>query len=229
MPIRKTVIATGEVYHVFNRSVGSIPIFNTQREYQRFYDLMNFYRFDHPQNRFSHYNRLNNNAKDNFYNLLLRNHHQLVNIFAYAFMPNHFHILLQQINDYGIQLLLKNLQNSYARYFNVKSKRFGSLFQSMFKCVRIEDDNQLLHVSRYIHLNPVTGFVIKDYQDLINYPWTSYPVYLGKTNPNFIEKEQILSNFKSLSSFEEYNSDQADYQRTLIINSHLYHDPEVSS
>jgi hypothetical protein len=59
---------------------------------------------------------------------------------------------------------------------------------------------------------------------LINYSWTSYPVYLGKTKPSFIEKK-ILSNFKSLSSFEEFNSDQADYQRTLFINSHLYHDP----
>jgi putative transposase len=229
MPQRKTVIATGENYHIFNRSVGSMPMFQTQREYQRFIDLMNFYRFDHPQNRFSHFCRLNFNAKSNFFELLINNHQPLVTIYAFAIMPNHFHLLLKQVKDQGIHTYLRNLQNSYARYFNIKSKRNGALFQSMFKSVRIEDENQFLHVSRYIHLNPITGFVIRNYQDLINYPWTSYPIYLGNIKSSLIEKDQILSNFISLSSFEEFNNNQIDYQKTLFLNSHIYHDTDVSS
>jgi putative transposase len=135
-------------------------------------------------------------------------------------MPNHFHLLLKQIGDSGISKFLSNFQNSYTRYFNVKHERDGSLFLDQFKAIRIESDEQLLHVSRYIHLNPYTGFVIKSEKELETYPWSSYTEYF-LDKPRIIEKDILLSFFDSKSSFKKFVFNQADYQKRLKEIQHL--------
>lgn len=70
-------------------------------------------------------------------------------------MPNHFHFLIEQTADKGIASHMQRFINSYAHYVNIKYKRVGPLFQGLFKGVLIESDEQFLHVSRYIHLNPL--------------------------------------------------------------------------
>ena len=78
----------------------------------------------------------------------------LVTFVSYVLMPNHFHLLVQQLTDDGISRLMKLLSDSYTRYFNTKNERVGPLLQGQFKAVRVESDEQLLHLSPYIHLNP---------------------------------------------------------------------------
>ncbi len=136
-------------------------------------------------------------------------------------MPNHVHFLIKEIRENGIAAFMSNFQNSYAKYFNLKNGRTGALFQAMFKAVLIETDEQLLHVVRYIHLNPLTSFILKNIEDLAKYPWSSFQEYLGKSKWNIVDKDFILSFFPSLKHFIDFTKDQIDYQRELDKIKHL--------
>ncbi len=227
MPYRKEVLVTDEIYHVFNRSVNRQPIFHTQRECQRFYDLIDFYRFSDPKDRFSHYNRLPLEARVAFFSKLKSSQARLVDILAFSIMPNHYHLILRQLQEGGLSSFSRKIQNGFAKYYNIKSGRFGSVFQAMFKAVRVETEDQLIHVVRYTHLNPVTGFILRDVAELITYPWTSFSMYMNDSLDTFIETKTVLSQFSTKKLFREFTFDQADYQRTLAFNAHLLHDPDV--
>lgn len=214
MPIRKTVLANEEVYHIFNRSIARHPIFIKIKELQRAIDLLNFYRFMKPPLRFSHFNRLEIKEKNKFLeNLSLKE--KLVEIYSFSLMPNHFHLQLKQLEEGGISKFISNFQHAYAKYFNIRNKRDGSLFQSMFKAVRIETDEQLLHVCRYIHLNPLTSYLLRKPTQLENYPWNSFFYYLKKSNASFIEKDQILGLMGGIKNLKKFTYDQIGYQRDL--------------
>lgn len=114
---------------------------------------------------------------------------------------------------------MSNFQNSYAKYFNIRTGRTGTLFQPMFQAVRIESDEQLIHVSRYIHLNPVTAFLAIP-EKIREYKWSSYIEYLGGGQSS-IKKEVILNYFKSTQSYEKFVLDQVGYQRELDKIKHL--------
>ena len=221
MPYRFHPFAVGEIYHVFNRSVAREPIFTTNRHYQRVVETMNYYRFSKPKLRFSHYYRLPLKLKDEKMKKLEESHSRLVDILAFCIMPNHFHLLLRQIVKNGIPIYMRNIQNSYAKYFNIKSKRSGAVFQAMFKGVRIETDNQLLHVNRYIHLNPFTSYVVTSLEKLEDYPWSSYGAYMGKQNYSFVNTHDIQSFFGRQEKIKEFTMDQVEYQRTLEQIRHL--------
>lgn len=219
MPYRKTVFATGEVYHVLNRGVGQIPIFTTAREYGRFLELINYYQFDNPLS-FSHYLRLEAEERKSYFKQLSKNAKRLIEIYAYCFMSNHFHLLLTQLEKRGIPRALSNVQNGYARYFNFRHKRKGPLFESIFSAVRIETDEQFLHVSRYIHLNPSTSYLVET-KDLPSYPWFSFPEYLGMKTPLFTNPELILRMAGGIEKYKKFVFNHAEYQRELGKIKHL--------
>lgn len=219
MPYRAIPLAVEEMYHVFNRSIAKQPIFPSSLDYQRALDVFSFYLYENPPLRFSYYSRLASNLKADFLEKLRNSHDPLVEIISFCLMPNHVHFLLKNLKENGISRFMSNFQNSYAKYFNTKTGRTGNLFQSMFKAVRIESDEQLLHVSRYIHLNPVTSYLIKTEQ-LKSYPWSSHFYYLSR-NENFLNKDLILSFFKSVEEYEKFVLDQVDYQREIDKIKHL--------
>lgn len=228
MPIRKIPIATSEIYHVYNRSVAQVPIFKNSREYSRFLSLVDFYRFNQTQLRFSHFSRLTQKQKYSYLDSLYASPNH-VEIYALAIMPNHYHFLVKQTKDLGITNFIRLIQNSYAKYINTKLKRVGSLFQSPFKAVRIETEEQFLHVSRYIHLNPLTSYVIRNSKDLSNYPWNSYKDYVSNTSRIFINIEPIKALIKSKEAFVKFTLDQLEYQRELENIKHLTFDNDSYS
>ena len=144
----------------------------------------------------------------------------LVSIHSFILMPNHFHLLLSQTTDSGISLFMQRTGDSYTRYFNTKNERVGPLFQGQFKAVRIESDEQLLHVSRYIHLNPYTSYVVGSLNDALHYPWSSLHQYRA-TKGGICNVEKILGYFKNYALYEKFLQDQADYQRKLGDIKHL--------
>lgn len=222
MPSRKIPLISGEIYHVFNRSVAKQPIFNTKRDYSRFVDAINYYKFLDTPFRFSHFFRMDSKERASLMGNLKKTKNKSVQILAFCIMPNHFHLLARQLEDNGILTLIKNIQNSYAKYFNIKYKRTGALFQEQFKAVHLESDEQLLHVCRYIHLNPLTAYIVKNLEDMISYPWSSLRDYLGDNEREIISTSEILAFFNSKEKdFLKFNGDQENYQKVLGRIKHL--------
>lgn len=226
MPYRKIIFTTGEIYHVYNRSIANFPLFLKSRDYQRFLETAEYYRNKKPGLRFSFSERLNKELKERFLEELKKRNSFLVEIYTFALMPNHIHFLLKQIQDNGIADFMRNLQNSYAKYFNTKYNRSGAVFQALFKAVRIETQEQLIHVSRYIHLNPVSSFLIK-IENLVNYRWNSFRDYIDVQTNSFIKSEFILENFSSIKEYEKFVKDQASYQQEIEKIKHLALDKPI--
>lgn len=216
---RKIVFANGEYYHVFNRGVERRPTFTNRYEFARALDTTAFYRYGNLPIKYSKYLNLNKDKKAEFLQALDQSNLQ-VDIIAFCFMGNHFHFLLKQLEENGIVKFMAKFTNSYTKYFNTKYNRIGPLFQGVFKAVHIETDDQLLHLSRYIHLNPVTSFMIKAVE-LKNYEWTSYPEYFGLTDRKLINIKEILGFFKKPSKYESFVLDHADYAMKLKSIEHL--------
>ena len=206
MARRQPALVTGEIYHVFNRGVEKRKIFLGDWDYKHFLESSTHYQiFDKKLSRKYPLNPKNTS------------HQKLVEILSYSLMPNHFHLLLKQTIDNGISTFMGRVQNSFTKYFNIKNDRVGHLFQGAFKAVRIENDEQLVHVSRYIHLNPL---VSKMTGNIKNYRWSSYPIYIGKGNNEVISTKDILDLFPG-GDYERFVLDQADYARSLEQLKHI--------
>jgi putative transposase len=172
-------------------------------------EMIKYYINDKPPLRFSIYQKLLNSQNVNIAEQL-SNKDMIVDIIAYCIMPTHIHLILSQLKDDGISIYMKNLLNSYTRYFNVKNKRKGPLWQGRFKSVLIETDDQLLHLTRYIHLNPTSSNLVKKPEE---WPYSSYKEYIDNT-------EVILCNFQKYlkiipENYKIFVETQKDYQRKL--------------
>ena len=220
MPYRKVPLVAGEIYHVFNRSVAKQPIFLTDGDYNRALEVINFYRFGSLPLRFSHYKRLPADQRKDFTEDLTKTGRQIIVILSFCLMPNHFHFLLKPLEDKATSIFMRKFQDSYSKYFNTKQKRTGSLFQAMFKAVRIETDDQLIHVSRYIHLNPTSSHVVKT-EAISDYPWSSYKEFIKEKNEFITDTKSVLDYFKTRESYKKFVLDQADYARKLEHIKHL--------
>lgn len=106
---------------------------------------------------------------------------------------------------------MSQLANSYTRYFNAKYKRVGPLLQGVFKAVDISSDEQFIHVSRYIHLNPLVSGIVSKPDD---YRWSSYKEYL-RENPTFSNPAEILKFFSPTQTYQDFVQDQMDYATSL--------------
>jgi len=221
MPGRKIPLVTNEFYHVLNRGAASQPVFLNQRDYLRCLETIFYYQNQNPPLRYSFFLRLPKKQKENLLKKLASKNNFWVEIITYCLMPNHFHLLLKQVLDGGISIFLSKFTNSYTRYLNTKEKKVGPLFQGKFKAIRVETDEQLVHLSRYIHLNPYTSYVIKPLKELESYPYSSFSEYLGQQKTTYCNKTVVLNNFKGVSSYKNFVFDQADYQRRLENIKHL--------
>lgn len=217
---RKLVFANDEIYHVFNRGVEKRPTFTDRREFNRAILTLDYYRFAKPPLKLSRFLVSSKEEQERFLEKLKKEFEKLLEIVCFCLMPNHFHFMIKQKVENGISTFISNLTNSYTRYFNTKHERIGPLFEGIFKAVRIESDEQLIHTSRYIHLNPVSSFLIEP-EDLDSYEWSSYPEFMGISNNNLTIKDLILNYFPSVEAYRKFILDQADYARQLELIKHL--------
>jgi len=221
MAYRQCVFVNGEIYHAFNRSIESRSIFTSKKECLRALQTLNFYRFSNLPFQLGRALLLEKKEKKRFFDELEAKGKKLVEIICFSLMPNHFHLLLRQKINKGISTFMNNFSNSYVRYFNIRNERHGPLFQGPFKARRVENDEQLMHISRYIHLNPVASCVIKE-SELDNYPWSSFPEYLGeKSLKTVCDKEIVLGLFKSKEDYRKFVHNQIDYAKRLEKIKHL--------
>lgn len=215
MPGRKIPLVNNEHYHVLNRGIASQPIFLSKRDYQRALETIFYYQNKTLQLKYSKFLRLATQKRAEILENLKGNSQYRVEIICYCLMPNHIHLLLKQTASEGISKFMSDFANSYTRYFNTKNERKGPLFEGKFKAIRVEADEQLLHLSRYVHLNPYSSYVVKTLKDLENYFYSSFPEYIETTKTNFCNKKIILDQFSDSVSYKKFVFDQANYQREL--------------
>ena len=224
MPHREVPVVTGETYHIFNRGVEKRNIFLDRRDYKRFLDTAVYYQDHDPQGkpRFSfRFRGLKKTERP-------KSSERLVDLVSFVLMPNHFHFLLKQRSDGGIIDFIRRVSDSYTRYFNTRYSRTGHLLSGPYKAVRIESEGQLLHTSRYIHLNPLVAGMT---DNLRSYGWSSYPEYLGVQlgDRGLCSTELVLSFFSQPrgENYERFVQDQADYARSLEEIKHLLIDVKL--
>jgi len=117
-------------------------------------------------------------------------------IHTYCLMTNHYHLLIET-GQIEIWKIMKMLNSQYARYYNIRHKRDGTLFRGRYKSVQIRDDAHFLQVSRYICMNPVMAFMV----DLPGqYAWSSYLTLMGKYNDSITSVDRIMSYFDNKAS-----------------------------
>jgi len=112
-----------------------------------------------------------------------------VTIVFYCLMPNHIHLAIRQNTETPISKFVSSLHTSYSMYFNKKYSKTGHLFQGRFGCKIIDKDEYLLHLSSYIHLNPLSAGLVNKLED---YQWSSYPDYIGARAGTLCDKEVIM-------------------------------------
>jgi len=125
-------------------------------------------------------------------------------------MPDHYHLLVKSLSEKIISKYISDVENSFTRYFNIKNNRKGPLWQSRFKSVVIKNNQQLLHVSRYVHLNPTTNGLVNRPEE---WSFSSYKEIIN--NPVLLKtglKEISMSNRLAYKRFVEKN---IDHQRWL--------------
>jgi len=210
MALRKTILATGEIYHLLNHSVQSIPILEKKNDCKIFMEAMKYYLQPGPPTRFAKYR-----ASRKKFPISLEK--KLVTIVNFCLMPNHFHFTLRQEEGNGVRRFIQKLSNSFAHYYNIKYKNRGPVFEGNFKAVHIETDEQLLHLSRYIHLNPVTAYLVEDPD---GYPYSSYRTYIGKEKSEIVDPSLVLDQV-SQEAYQKFVLSRKDYQKELERIKHL--------
>jgi len=164
-------LETGGVYHLLNRTVERRPAFQDVPDHKRFLSLLAYCQWPRSLG-YAHAKRLFRapRAKDSS----PEGNAPLIDVLSYCLMPTHFHLLVQQRNERGVSHFMQRVLNSYTRYFNTRHVRPGPLFAGGFRSVRVSTDHQLLHVMRYIHLNPYAAGLT---DDPFSYPWSSVRAY----------------------------------------------------
>ncbi len=176
----KTIYTADEYYHIYNRGVNRQPIFFEDRNWVFF--LRRLCKYFTPD------------RADNI---------------AYCLMPNHYHLLVYlKANDFSHKVM-QPFGTSYTKAINKEQGRVGALFQGRFKGKHIEKDRYLLHLSRYIHRNPVeTGLVSLP----VEWEYSSYRDYIGQRNGTLPKPSVILAQFESADDYAAFVEDgEIDY------------------
>jgi len=211
-------------YHIYNRGVNKQEIFNNPQDHEVFLHFLKRY--------LTPFSSLSKDERFLKFQPTWRTDiHKKVKLIAYCLMPNHFHLLVKQFVREGMTEFMRALSNSYVRYFNETYERIGPLFQGRFKAVLIETTPYLLHLTRYIHLNPIADDLVDksasqtqvgpvNRSDLLKqlnvYPYSSYNYFLRKKKAEWVKPEEVLDCFRSPQAigskkYSSYQSFVEDY------------------
>lgn len=215
MPARNSIkqYVDNGYYHIYNRGVEKRLIFLDSQDYGVFLNYLKEYLS--PKNEDELRQKLSDplttyKEKDKILKLLrLNNFANKLTLLAYCLMPNHFHLLVKQKTANTIDQFMQSLATRYSLYFNRKYKRVGSLFQSVYKAVLVTSEEQLLHLTRYIHTQALAS------QGETLQSWTlqswqkqpcSYKEYLGERKTKWIQAEEILVYFSKSNPILSYQA-----------------------
>ena len=115
-------------------------------------------------------------------------------IYAWALMRTHAHLLVRSGRP-GISGVMRKLLTWYAQYYNRRHHRRGHLFENRYKSILCDEENYLLALVRYIHLNPVRAKIVSTMQELDGYPWSGHRMILGRDEFPWMDRAHVLGQF----------------------------------
>lgn len=201
----------GAYYHIYNRGVEKRLIFLDDQDYKTFLSYLKFYLTIPKPEIIQSLQGVSLKAIPP--SRISRNYQGEIILLAYCLMPNHFHLLVRQNSDSAINFFMRSLATKYVRYFNTRYNRIGHLFQDTYKAVKIETENQWIHLSKYIHRNPLDLPTYKESPcRLSDFNYSSYPNYLGLYQQSWINPQEILSCFgrNPSASYEKFVTEDQD-------------------
>jgi putative transposase len=204
--MRKEKITSGEYYHIYNRGINKQTIFHDRADYARFLFLIlyfqstiifrNIFRFINDYLKWSKFFIDNKEINE-----VIK--FRSVVVIAFCIMPNHFHIIIKQLNDGGIASYMHRVLGGYSRYYNKKYGTSGHVFQSAYRAVHIENNAQLLYLTAYIHRNP--RVLSEWYKKEEQYEWSSYQDYIGiSRHRGLLDLSIILEQFDSKEKYHQF-------------------------
>ena len=207
---------SGGYYHLYNRGVEKRQIFMDQMDYSVFVSYLDTYLSFPDLQGVSSQEKVPPSK-------VLKNYFGEIKLLAYCLMPNHFHLMVKQESERGIDHFMRSLSTKYVRYFNTKHKRVGSLFQDTYKGVRVENEYQFIYLSKYIHRNPIDLFTCEDTpRRLEDYKYSSYGNYLNNYRQVWLDTEEILGLFGKVvgqishKNYREFVEESSDYDHSFI-------------
>jgi putative transposase len=196
MPTRNAVkeYASDSYYHIYTRGVNKRKIFMDDADYAFFLSLLKRYLSVRPVRRPKH--------------PPYRTFSKEITLLSFCLMPNHVHFFVRQYNNAdAIRDFMRAVMTSYSRYFNDKYSRLGPLFQSRYLASRVAHDSYLMHISRYIHLNP------RQWQ---SYPYSSIKYFQGQAFAEWFSPAPTLELFgNSIQQYLLFLHDYKDYKNSL--------------
>jgi len=215
--MRKNNFVNGEYYHVFNRGVDKRKIIMDEEDSKRFFNSIKEFNVTDPigsiyENTFRKKKLGGSTSK--FANI--KSDDKMVNFICYCVNPNHYHFLLEQVSDNGIEKFMQRLGTGYTMFFNNKYHRSGSLFQGRYKSTHIDSNDYLIHLSAYINLNDkvhrLGGSTSK----------SSANEYFNNIE-GFCKKDIILGQFRNMADYKEFAEnllidirDRKDMEKILL-------------
>jgi len=206
MPLRTTSFAPGEHYHLCIRGNNKQDIFRNDSDRKRLLFLI--MHLQSPESILNVSREVLKYGKNEIWNTDIELTSQIiktryVTLEAFAFMTNHLHLAVCEVEESGIVRYMQRVLNAYAKYSNTKYETVGHLFQGPYRAVHIEDNNQLLYLSTYIHRNPreLPSIAGKEHE----YTWSSYQDYLGQNRfGKLLDPSLVLDQFDSVQDYRAF-------------------------
>ena len=165
MPRKARIDAPGALHHLICRGIEGRPIFQNATDRNDFVE------------------RLGNIIKET----------ETI-CFAWALIPNHFHLLLKT-GQAPVSKVMSRLLTGYAVSYNLRHRRQGHLFQNRYKSILCQEDTYLLELVRYIHLNPLRANLTADLKSLDRYAYCGHSAVMGKLKNNWQDVDGVLRLF----------------------------------
>lgn len=202
--MRNIKIAPGEYYHIFNRGMSKQLIFHDDRDRRRFLFLILYFQSPTVFQKISRSIKLfvQHSVLDiDITKEIVKK--RFVELNSFCLMPNHFHLIVKEVEENGIARYMQRVLNSYTKYYNTKYDKSGHLFQGPYKAVHIKNNNQLLYLSCYIHRNP------RELKEWFNkesdYQWSSYQDCVNKNRfEELLVLDIINGQFKNKKEYDEF-------------------------
>jgi len=165
MPRRARLDVPGALHHIMVRGINKSTIFNDDQDRTKFLE------------------RLEKNIVE-----------ARCSIYAWVLMTNHVHLLFKS-GGKDISTVMRRLLTWYAMYYNRRYKRTGHLFENRYKSILCDEDNYLLALIRYIHLNPIRARMATTLEELDRYPWSGHSVVMNKRDCSWMDTDYVLLQF----------------------------------